>query len=259
VNPSGHPTSSFGGVLDLAASGRTDPGVHNTRLANSDGLAPGFPELRHQPVAVVIFSVVVNTADGVYSLTRDELAGIYSGRITNWSALHGPNLPIRIVSRGFDSGTRSTFDQKILGQQPEPAGSSHNCVDRDPTLPAAPVVRCEMQSTEEMLRQVNVIPGAIGYAEMATTSNNQPAAYPQLRQIQLGGYDASPASVKNGGYPFWTVEYFYTSGAPDQNSLAAAFLDFLTSDTAKSIMQQDGHIPCTDTEAQQHGLCQAPS
>ncbi|HEX4248655.1 MAG TPA: substrate-binding domain-containing protein [Pseudonocardia sp.] len=259
VNASGHPTSSFGGVLDLATSGHTDQSVRDSRLANSDGLATGFPELRSQPVAVVIFSVVVNTADGVYSLTRDELAAIYSGRITNWSALHGPDLPIRIVSRGFDSGTRSTFDTKILNQQAEPDANSRNCVDRDETLPAAPVVRCEMQSTEAVLRQVNAIPGAIGYAEMAATSSNQPAAYPQLRQIQLGGYDASSASVKNGGYPFWTVEYFYTYGTPDQSSPAAAFLLFLTSDTAKSTMQQDGHIPCSDPEAEKRGLCRAPS
>lgn len=259
VNPSEHPTGSFGGVLDLDTAGHSDPRVRNTRLADSDGPAPGFGQLHAQPVAVIIFSVVVNSADGVYSLTPEELAGIYSGRITNWSQLHGPNLPIRIVSRGVDSGTRNTFGQKILRKQAEPPATSHNCVDRDPTLPDAPVIRCEMQSTEDVLRQVNAIPGAIGYAEVATASSNQPAAYPQLRQIQLGGYDASPAWVKNGAYPFWTVEYFYSYHTPDQNSPAAAFLNFLTGDAAKSLIQQYGHIPCTDADVEQRRLCPAPS
>jgi ABC-type phosphate transport system substrate-binding protein len=255
VNPPAHPTGSHQGVLDLATSGRSDQGVRAGQAAMSDGPTTGFPELTQRPVAVVIFSVVVNNGIGVHSLTTRELAAIYSGQLTNWSQLHGPNLPILTVGRGVDSGTRSTFDQKVLDNTPEPAANSYNCRDRDQNLARSPVIRCEMPDTGTVLNQVNAIPGAIGYAEMTTTSSTRPTRFPQVQQIQLNGFDASPESVKSGGYPFWTIEYVYTYGAPDPSSLLAGFLAFLSTDAAKSTIQSDGHIPCTGDDGQPISLC----
>jgi phosphate transport system substrate-binding protein len=254
VNPSGHETGSNAGVLDLATKGRTDPAARTGQLAMSDGRASGYPDLVEHPIAVVIFSVVVNKGTGIHSLTTDQLKGIYSGQLTNWAQLGGRNVPISVVSRGTESGTRSTFDQKVLDGA-EPPASSYNCTARDPKLPSSPVTRCELSSTESLLDQVNSIPGAIGYAEKSPTSAAQPARYQQVDQVQLNGRDAAPDSVKNHQYPFWAVEYFYTYGAPAGDVLLSAFLDYLASDPAKTRMQNYGHIPCTDSQGNQIDLC----
>ncbi|HEY4022313.1 MAG TPA: substrate-binding domain-containing protein [Pseudonocardiaceae bacterium] len=256
VNPSGHPTGSHQGALDLVTNGRGTPSVRTGQVAMSDGPESGYPELVPHPVAVIVFSMVVNKSTGVHSLTAAQLREIYSGQITNWSAIGGANVPIDIVSRGTDSGTRSTFDQKILGNAAEPPADSYNCTERDPSLPSSPVIRCEMQSTGDVLSQVNAIPGAIGYAEMSVTSSAETSQYQNVQQVQLNGYDPDPESVKNMEYPFWTVEYFYTYGIPADGSLTSAFLSYMANDAAKAIMQSYGHIPCTDESGNTITLCQ---
>jgi ABC-type phosphate transport system substrate-binding protein len=259
VNPSGQPTGSHRGVLDLAIKGKVDPVVRDSQTAMSDGPDTGYPALVPHPIAVIIFSVVINKAVGIHSLTTNQLQKIYSGQFTNWAQLGGQNLPIDLVSRGSDSGTRSTFDQKVLGagggSGSEPATSSYNCTDRDPRLPLSPVIRCETSSTEELLSLVNSTSGGLGYAEMSLTSQSQPNKYPQVDQVQLNGRGADPESVKNNQYPFWTVEYFYTYGSPSHRLLLSAFLSYLSSDGAEKTMQDYGHIPCIDDQGNQIPLC----
>ena len=257
VNPSGYPTGSHAGVQDLATRGQTDQRVRAQQMAVSDGPtnAGEYGNLVPRRETVIIFSIVVNKATGVHSITTDQLRGIYSGQYTNWQQLGGSNLPIDIVSRGTESGTRSTFDQKALNGT-EPQASSYNCVDRDiDGQQHSPVIRCELSSTDDLLRDVNTIPGAIGYAEMSATAQLAGSTYPQVNQVQLNDKDANPAQVMNNQYSFWTVEYIYTYGEPDRGLLLTAFLEYLSTDTAKSIMRSYGEVPCTDEQQVSSPLC----
>jgi phosphate transport system substrate-binding protein len=241
TNPGGSTIGSVGAAADLQDSGAS-ASVRGTHLVMSDGqVSPvAYPSLVPHPVAIVIFSVVVNRAAGVSSLTRDQLVGIWTGRYTNWRQLGGANLHIDIVSRTTDSGTRATFDHKILGTTTEIAQSSDTCTSPD-LISRDPVIRCEKSSTGQLLTAVNLIPGAIGYAESAAATS---PAYPDVDQMQLGGRDANPQLVNNGQYPFWAVEYLYTYGKPAPGSLLSAFLSYMATDTAASVLQSEGDIPC---------------
>jgi ABC-type phosphate transport system substrate-binding protein len=242
INPASSTIGSVGAAADLQDSG-SSAAVRATRLVMSDGQvnSADYPNLVPHPVAIVIFSVVVNRATGKNSLTQNQLAGIWTGKYTNWRQLGGANLPIDIISRTTDSGTRATFDHKILGAKTEIPQSSESCTSRD-LIPGSPVIRCEKSSTDQLLKAVNLIPGAIGYAE--TTAAASPA-YPNVGQIQLDGRDASPEFVKNRQYPFWAVEYLYSYGKPAQGSLLSAFLDYMSTDSARSILANDDNdIPC---------------
>ena len=237
------PTDSYQAVDDLVSTGksaaRTKPGAIS--IAMSDGWAPDATlDLVFHPEGIVLFSVVVNSSTGIHSLTLREVQAIYYGRVQNWDQLHGRNQAILFGDREGTSGTRNIFDSKILGSQ----SSSR--------LPAI-----ERTSTREMLRYVNDTPGAIGYAEATAASDSQD--FPNVVQVQLGGINPSPESVKNDRYPFWTVEYFYTYGAPSHGSLTSAFLSYLTSDTSRAIMQDLGHIPCQDEQGGTLVLCTAHS
>jgi phosphate transport system substrate-binding protein len=211
----------------------------------SDGLVAraAYPNLVPRPVAIVIFSVVVNRATNINSLTTGKLVGIWTGKYTNWRQLGGANLPIDIVSRTTDSGTRATFDHKILRMKTEIPQSSESCTSRD-LIPGSPVIRCEKSSTDQLLNAVNAIPGAIGYAEAAAAAADGASKYPAIDEIQLDGRDASPELVKNGQYPFWAVEYLYSYGKPVPGTLLSAFLGYLFTDAAKSVLQSYGAIPC---------------
>jgi len=244
TNPSGSTVGSVGAAADLQDSGGS-AGVSATHLVVSDGLVAraAYPNLVPRPVAIVIFSVVVNRAAKINSLTTDKLIGIWTGKYTNWRQLGGANLPIDIVSRTTDSGTRATFDHKILRMKTEIPQSSESCTSRD-LIPGSPVIRCEKSSTDQLLKAVNAIPGAIGYAEAAAAAADGASKYPAIDEIQLDGRDASPELVKNGQYPFWAVEYLYSYGKPAPGTLLSAFLGYLFTDAAKSVLQSYGAIPC---------------
>jgi len=214
TNPSGSTVGSVGAAADLQDSGGS-AGVRATHLVVSDGLVARavYPDLVPRPVAIVIFSVVVNRAAKINSLTTGKLVGIWTGKYTNWRQLGGANLPIDIVSRTTDSGTRATFDHKILRMKTEIPQSSESCTSRD-LIPGSPVIRCEKSSTDQLLKAVNAIPGAIGYAEATATAADGASKYRAIDEIQLDGRDASPELVKNGQYPFWAVEYLYSMASP---------------------------------------------
>jgi ABC-type phosphate transport system substrate-binding protein len=244
------PIATFNGLNAVAAQDGTgqsrtaqaktaDPPAG--QMAMSDGQAPGgYPALKGNPVAVILFAVVVNKGTNVYNLTKAELRDIWLGTITNWKRLGGPDLPIRIVARTTASGTRRAFDQDVLGGQAEPAFSSYNCVTKN-AVPSAGVTRCEVTDTGTLLQRVNSIPGAIGYAQISDA-----ATYPNVSVIKINGSDPTISAVKLGAYPYWTVEYLYTLGSPAAGSLAAGFLNYVRSVTASDILRTADYTPCVD-------------
>lgn len=59
-------------------------------------------------------AVITHPELGVDSLSLDELSGIFTGRITNWKQVDGPDLKINIHSRNYLSGTYFYFKEKII-------------------------------------------------------------------------------------------------------------------------------------------------
>jgi phosphate transport system substrate-binding protein len=241
--------ATFNGLNAVNSTGSGKP----AQIAMSDGPAPvGYPALAGHPIAVIIFAVVVSKQAGVFNLTVGQLRGIYSGTITNWRQVGGANLPVRIVSRTSDSGTRRAFDQKVLGGN-EPAFSSYDCMSKD-AVPSSPVIRCEVANTTTLLQRVNAIPGAIGYAQVSSAE-----AYANVGTVKIGGWDPDIGAVSRGDYPFWTVEYLYTYGSPAAGTATAAFLNYVNSEAARDILRSDGYTPCVDrNQSLLDTLCRGP-
>jgi len=228
---------SLEGILDLANS---KPAERTSLIAVSDGRAPeDSGALTARAIGIVVFAVVVNKQTGVSQLTLNQLRGIYQGRYRNWRQLGGRDQAISIVSRDSQSGTRRTFEARALNGS-EPAVSSNDCLRKDRDA-AAPVVRCERRTTVDLLSAVDRIPGAIGYAEAAAATG-----YDRVDRVQLNGRDPDSNLVLQGKYPFWTVEYFYSYGPPQAGTLLSAFLDYMSSDTAKNTLRRFGDVPCVD-------------
>jgi ABC-type phosphate transport system substrate-binding protein len=122
-------------------------------------------------------------------------------------------------------------------------------VHKDDT--SAPVMRCELDSTEDVLATVARIPGALGYSEFTLASSGHRG----LRTVPLDGAAPSVEDIEYGRseYPYRGVEYAYTYGTPSSGSLAAAFLAYIGDTGNENVIRSHGHLPCSATVAT--GLC----
>jgi len=238
---------SVTGLNELAGEGAHNPKAAAAQVAMSDGPAPAgaaYKPLSGNPVGVIIFTVVVNRDTRIASLTAGQIGAIFAGTITNWRQLGGPALPIRIVSRYPDSGTRRAFDQYVLHGATEPQPSSFDCTDKN-EIPNSPVILCQEPTTQALLQNVADVPGAIGYGESSDANSYTGQG---VQQVELNGLQDTFGNVGTGPgkYPFWTVEYLYTYGTPGSGSLAEKFLTYMGTSTAKDLLRLEGYTPCVD-------------
>lgn len=237
------PHGSTAGVRELADLGARAKKGSPAVVAFSDGPKPSdMPELRENRVAMSVFALVVNDDVGLKNLSTADVRRLYRGQITDWRQLGGHDLPVRLVSRDANSGTRQVFQRRVLGRN-EIANSSVDCVHKDDAT--APVTRCELDSTDQVLDQVAELPGAIGYSEL-----NLAASAKGLHILSLDGDAPSVDAIEHGSsaYPYREIEYAYTYGQPPADSLASSFLTYLTRGNGQDVIRTHGHVPCWTPE-----------
>ena len=156
----------------------------------------------------------------VSSLTIEEVAGIYTGRTTNWQELGGPDLPITVIDRPAGSGTRAVFEGRILGD----AGG----VDFDGKVIA--------DTNTDASRMVSETQGAITYVGFAFQRG-----LPALTLVNECGIatTADAFSAKTEEYPLQRRLYMY-SREDTLSEAGIAFLDYATSAEADTVIQKAG-------------------
>ncbi|MNW27518.1 Phosphate-binding protein PstS 1 precursor [compost metagenome] len=202
--------------LTQVSGGQADIG--NSDVFAEEKLETGADELVDHLVAVVAMSAVANPQVGVDGLTKDQLVGIFTGKIKNWSEVGGANQEIVIINRPSSSGTRATFEKYALGTKTE-------------DLPGS----IQQDSSGTVRKLVAETPGAIGYLALSYLDNTVTA-------LKYDGVEATVEKVESGEYPVWAYEHMYTKGEPAPH--VKAFLDYILSDEIqKSDVVDLGYIP----------------
>jgi phosphate transport system substrate-binding protein len=254
------PASNSGSVIglrDLLAAGADHRAAG--LIAMSDGRAPGTDHgLAGRPVAIIIYTVIVNNAVPFNDLTAADIRGIFDGTQTNWDqirgpdGLPGPDLPIKIISREPGSGSRNTFDRYVL-VLPAAAAAASCTSDVSPRIAGG--VDC-VRSTDGMLQAVSAIQGAIGYAQIGDVAAYRGGGIQATAIDGLGGRFGDIGRTP-GTYAFWTTEYLYTYGPA--TGLARAFLRYLGTPTAVSDLEAAQYTPCpADGGGRAGALCTSP-
>lgn len=119
-----HGTGTVQGMVALL-QGKVDVAMVDEPL--EDALRSAGEFARKQRVTVVVpanlmyhelakdrMLVVVNQHNPVIQLTRSQLKDIHAGKITNWQAVGGENLPIRVITRRVGSGSRAVFQKLVM-------------------------------------------------------------------------------------------------------------------------------------------------
>lgn len=205
-------TGSSAGLESLAA-GSVDIG-NSSRNLKEEEIAGGAVE---NIVAIDGIAVVVDTTNTVADITKEELAKIYKGEITNWNQLGGNNEPIVVVGREAGSGTRSAFEELL---EIEDACKYAN----------------ELDSTGAVIAKVASTPGAIGYASLDALDDSVTA-------MAIEGVTATEENIKAGSYVLSRPFVMATMGEISEQSEAVQELfAYLQSEEGKEIIKTVGLI-----------------
>lgn len=91
-----------GAGLEALAGGKTDIGNASRSLKDGEKEAGAVENV----VAIDGIAVITDKANPVTDLTSEQLADVYTGKITNWKDLGGEDAAIVVIGREAGSGTR---------------------------------------------------------------------------------------------------------------------------------------------------------
>jgi phosphate transport system substrate-binding protein len=177
--------------------------------------------------------VIVSPANRVDRLSMQQLQGIFSGAISDWSEVGGTPSRINVYARDAKSGTFDTFKTLVLdpGKRELDAGAQR------------------FESSNELSDRVANDPSAIGFVGFAYLRNAK-----ALSLTNECGMTFSPSTftVKTEEYPLSRRLFLYSRALPER-SFAAGLLDFSLSKAAQPVVKQSGFI---DQELEWHSIGQ---
>jgi phosphate transport system substrate-binding protein len=179
-------------------------------------------------VALDGLAVVVNPNNPVNKLTIEQLAAIFSGRITNWKEVGGPDSKIVILSREVNSGTHVYFKEHVLRK--------NDPNSKEEFAPSALMLPSSQAIADEIAGNA----GAIGYYGMGYISPKQKpvavAADAKSEYVQ-----PTIDNVIKGKYPISRPLFLYTNGKPE--GPIKEFMDFVLSKEGQEIVLKTDFVP----------------
>ena len=173
------------------------------------------------PVAKDGLSIYLNEQSQVKELSFAQLRDIYTGTITNWKQVGGPDAQIVLYGRENSSGTYVYFKDNVL-------------LGRDFSA------RCQtLPGTAAVVNAVAKDPNGIGYGGAAYAKGIKDCAV--KKDATSAAVLPSAATVKDGSYPVTRDLYLYTRTKPAGE--AKKFIDWVLSSEGQSLATQVGYVP----------------
>jgi len=215
-------SSLISGSCDIAMSSRNIKDKE-IALAKQKGINPF--EIK---VALDGLAVVISPANPVDKLTLEQLAGIFTGRISNWKEVGGKEARIVVLSREVNSGTHVYFKEHVL--------RSNNASGKEEFTPSALM----LSSSQAIADEVAANPSAIGYYGMGYISNKQ-KTIAVARDEKSEYVSPSIENVLSGKYPISRPLYLYTNNQPQ--GLIKKFVDYTLSREGQEIVVKTDFVP----------------
>ena len=202
--------------LKQVADGSVDIG--NSDVSAEEKLdADVAKTLTDHEVAIVAMAPVVNKDLGITSLTTDQLVSIFTGKVTNWKDVGGPDEEILLVTRPSSSGTRTTFKKWALNGEEE---ASNEALETD--------------DSGTLVQTVSTNKGAIGYVALSYLVNNT-----DVQAVAIDGVEPTLENAYSGEYKVWSYEHMYTNGEGSKE--AQAFIEYMCGDEFASELEKMGY------------------
>jgi phosphate transport system substrate-binding protein len=224
-NPGVNITVSESGSGNGAKSlrhGTCDVGIMSRFMKESefvDAAQNGIMPVAHI-VAMDGLPVLVHPSNPVGGLQLGQVRDIFSGEITNWKELGGPDMKIIKISRDTNSGTFETFNEIVMQGQKmssdtEKVGSNG-------------AIRARVQST----------PAAIGFAGLGFVSDS-------VKALEINGIYPDEETVSTGEYPIARPLYMFTNQYPKLGSHLHSYVTLYLTQDGHEIVEDIGFVPVT--------------
>jgi phosphate transport system substrate-binding protein len=155
-------------------------------------------------------AAIVHVDNPVNELSMAQLKGIFTGGITNWSEVGGPNLPIRVLVVKKASATRRVFAEHVLGDAEY--GSRVITVNPD----------------AKIISRISRDKSAIGQLSLAFLVGKD-----EIKPLTI---DGQTADVNNPDYPITRPLHMATKGEPKGE--VKAFIDWALSPEGQSVVKK---------------------
>jgi phosphate transport system substrate-binding protein len=170
-------------------------------------------------VALDGIAIIVNANSSISDLSVDQIASIFTGKITDWSKLGGQAGAIACIGREAGSGTRDGFESITKTKD-------------------ACKLSQELTSTGAVIEAVKNSPNAIGYASLSSVEGQS-----GIKALTVGGVACTEETVLDGSYVIQRPFCLVTKSGVELSDAAQAFFDFATSAAANDIIKNAGAVP----------------
>lgn len=174
------------------------------------------------PVAWDALAVLVHPSNPVKKISTAQLRKVYTGKITNWKQLGGPNKPIEVyVRKGTISGVGYALRQYLFRNSNQAFYSTRR-----------------FKSSGPLEKAVESSPYAIGVSGVSSA---------RKRKVQIIGLDGvvpSPENIAAGNYELYRPLYLVTPERP--KGRVKEFINFARSAEGREILRANQTVPYLD-------------
>lgn len=213
-------------------SGGSSRGVTDVRQGAADvgmvsrSMNPDEGELKAFTIAMDGVTVILNKANPVQTLTREQIVAIYTGKTRNWKDVGGPDQPIVVVNKAEGRSTLDLFLQHFALKAPD--------------VKASIIIGDNAQG----IKTVAGNPQAIGYVSIGS-AEYEAGHGAAIKLLSLGGVAPSVESVRAGKFPLARPLNLVTKQEP--TGLAKELIDFARSAAVDDLVKEQFFVPLART------------
>jgi len=202
----------MGGLCDIAGASRL-PFKEELEMAQNRNV-----EYNDHVIGAYSVAVVVNAANPIGNLTREQVRDIFTGVIKNWKEAGGSDAPIHLFIRDPISGTHLGFRELAMENKPY-ADTSGLFTNYEAIV-------------EALAKDTN----GIGYSSFELEDNAG------VKPVSIGGIEPNAGAVHKGNYPYARVLHLYTSKGHETPE-ALDFIQFVLSPQGQAVLTRTGYTP----------------
>ena len=192
----------------------------------------GF-EVQMEPFAQEALVFVVNAGNPVDSLTVEQIQGIYTGQITNWSQVGGEDLPIAPFQRDADSGSQVLMEKLVMD-------------GLDLIQPPEGLVAGSMDGLITGVMSYDNSDSAIGYTVFYYAHDMEMAQ--GLKILRVEGVSPSAGAIRAGEYPLRNPYYVAMDANTPEQSMTAVLYRWLLGEDGQRLVARLGYASMLEVE-----------